>query len=88
VELAEVMDRFRGARFRALPGVPHDEIMWRFHYMMGAMSFAIAGIESVYAMAGLPCEKEPPSRMLPRLMSFLLGGLRAPLPDCGAAEKD
>ena len=87
-EYAEVMDRFLGALFRALPGVPRDEIMWRFHYMMGAMSFAIAGAESVYAMAGMPCEEEPPSRMLPRLMSFLLGGLRAPLPDFGAAETD
>ncbi|MFT3760799.1 TetR/AcrR family transcriptional regulator [Thauera sp.] len=87
-EYAEVMDRFLTALFRSLPGVPRDEIMWRFHYMMGAMSFAIAGVESVYAMAGLPREEEPPSRMLPRLMSFLLGGLRAPLPDLGAAETD
>lgn len=87
-EYAEVMDRFLGALFRALPGVPRDEIMWRFHYMMGAMSFAIAGIESVYATAGLPCKEEEPLRMRPRLMSFLLGGLRAPLPDFGAAATD
>ncbi|ENO89689.1 TetR/AcrR family transcriptional regulator [Thauera linaloolentis] len=87
-EYAEVMDRFLGALFRALPGVPRHEIMWRFHYMLGAMSFAIAGIESVYAMAGMSREAEDPSRLLPRLMSFLLGGLRAPLPDFGASGHD
>ena len=80
-EYAEVMDRVLGALFRALPEVPRTEIMWRFHFMMGAMSFAMAGIESVHAMAGLPYEDEDPARLLPRLMSFLLGGLRAPLAD-------
>jgi AcrR family transcriptional regulator len=87
-EYAEVMDRFLSALFRALPGVPRQEVMWRFHYMMGAMSFAIAGIESVYAMAGMPYEEEAPSRLLPRLMSFLLGGLRAPLPDFALPAAD
>ncbi|ENO79407.1 TetR/AcrR family transcriptional regulator [Thauera sp. 63] len=87
-EYAEVMDRFLGALFRALPGVPRTEVMWRFHFMMGAMSFAIAGIESVHAMAGMPYETDDPAKLLPRLMSFLLGGLRAPLPDFGATDTD
>ncbi|HQZ01346.1 MAG TPA: TetR/AcrR family transcriptional regulator [Thauera sp.] len=82
-EYAEVMDRFLGALFRALPEVSRAEIMWRFHFMMGAMSFAMVGIEGVQAMAGLSCKDEDPAHLLPRLMSFLLGGLRAPLPDLG-----
>ena len=56
--------------------------------IMGAMSFAIAGIESVHAMAGMPYEADDPSKLLPRLMSFLLGGLRAPLPEFGATNPD
>ena len=80
-EYAECVERFLSALYRALPEVERKEILWRFHFMMGAMSFAMAGIESVHAMAGLPYEDEEPARLLPRLMSFLLGGLRAPLAD-------
>src|SRR5690606_30684318 len=40
-EYAEVLERFLGALYRALPDVPREEILWRFHFMMGAMSYAI-----------------------------------------------
>ena len=46
-EYAEVMDRFLSALFRALPEVPRAEILWRFHFMIGAMAFAIAAAMSL-----------------------------------------
>jgi len=89
-EYSEVVDRFMGALYRALPDVPKDEILWRFHFMMGAMSYAIAGTDALRLFGGELNDTDP-ERMLPRLMSFLLGGLRAPL--CGmspggAARRD
>lgn len=84
-EYADVVTRFREALFRALPDVPQDEIVWRFHFMLGATSYAISGTDALRVAAGwsgsdarAPDDLE---RLLPRLMSFLLGGLRAPLPD-------
>ncbi|MBW7860718.1 MAG: TetR/AcrR family transcriptional regulator [Rhodocyclaceae bacterium] len=81
-EYAEVLERFLGALYQSLPGVPHEEILWRFHFMMGATSYAIAGTDALQLFAG-KFDDADPSRLLPRLMSFLLGGLRAPLADFG-----
>ena len=78
-EYSEVVQRFMGALYRALPDVPREEILWRFHFMMGAMSYAIAGTDALRLFAGE--FDEEPTRLMPRLMSFLLGGLRAPLPE-------
>ncbi|MBK9782991.1 MAG: hypothetical protein IPP59_01610 [Betaproteobacteria bacterium] len=35
------------ALFKALPDVPKAEIVWRFHFMLGATSYAIAGIDAL-----------------------------------------
>lgn len=81
-EYAEAVERFLAALYRALPDVPREEILWRFHFMMGAMSYAIAGTDALQLFAG-KFDDADPERLLPRLMSFLLGGLRAPLPGQG-----
>ncbi|PTD95950.1 TetR/AcrR family transcriptional regulator [Pseudothauera lacus] len=82
-EYAEVLERFLGALYRSLPDVPREEILWRFHFMMGAMSYAIAGTDALQLFAG-KFDDADPARLLPRLMSFLLGGLRAPLAEYAA----
>ncbi|NMG35047.1 TetR family transcriptional regulator [Azoarcus sp. TTM-91] len=84
-EYAEVLERFLGALYRALADVPREEILWRFHFMMGAMSYAIAGTDALQLFAGTFDDADP-QRLMPRLMSFLLGGLRAPLPVFSAAR--
>ena len=78
-EYQEVVDRFKTALFAALPQVPREEIVWRLHFMLGAMSYALAGTDALRLAAGLTGEDDPRA-IAPRLMSFLLGGLRAPLP--------
>ncbi|NML26638.1 TetR/AcrR family transcriptional regulator [Zoogloea dura] len=77
-EYAECVDRFLTALYRAVPEVDRKEILWRFHFMMGAMSYAIAGTDALQLVTG-KFDDEDPSQLAPRLMSFLLGGLRAPL---------
>uniref|UniRef100_UPI003342845F TetR/AcrR family transcriptional regulator n=1 Tax=Castellaniella defragrans TaxID=75697 RepID=UPI003342845F len=85
---SEVLDRFKRALIRALPDVPEIEMMWRFHFMLGATSYALSGAELLrLAKNGKTHEiesKDATQLLLDRLMSFLLGGLRAPLP--GAAH--
>ena len=88
-EYEEVIDRYKLALFRALPDVPKAEIVWRLHFMLGAMSYAIAGTDVLQVVTG--CElgdvsdvhvddKLAARHLSERLMPFLLGGLRAPLP--------
>lgn len=79
-EYAECVDRFLTALYRALPDVERKEILWRFHFMMGAMSYAIAGTDALQLVTG-KFDGDEPAHLAPRLMSFLLGGLRAPLAD-------
>lgn len=87
-EYKTVMDRFKEALFRALPEVPKAEIVWRFHFMLGATSYAIAGTDALRLVTDWQIEEEDSvdrlDRLVPRLMSFLLGGLRAPLPQFAA----
>ena len=72
--------------------VPRAEIVWRFHFMLGATSYAIAGTDALRLVADWKIEDpdtvDRNDRLVPRLMSFLLGGLRAPLPKFEAAAGD
>lgn len=83
-EYAGVIERYRKALFKALPDVPKAEIVWRFHFMLGATSYAIAGTDALRVVTDWQIEPsdtiDRTDRLVPRLMSFLLGGLRAPLP--------
>ena len=83
-EYHDVVERYKQALFQALPDVPKAEIVWRFHFMLGATSYAIAGTDLLDVVADWQAEAgedvDRVERLLPRLMSFLLGGLRAPLP--------
>ncbi len=81
-EFADVLERYKAALFRALPEVPKEEIVWRFHFMLGATSYAIAGTDTLRLVTDWQTGAidDDLERLLPRLMSFLLGGLRAPLP--------
>lgn len=82
-EYADVVERYKAALFKALPDVPRAEIVWRFHFMLGATSYAIAGTDALQLVTDWQVkegEDLQAERLMPRLMSFLLGGLRSPLP--------
>jgi AcrR family transcriptional regulator len=93
-EYEEVLTRYKEALIRSLPAVPRDEILWRFHFMLGATAYAIAGTDSPKLLDENPLSTKSKTRvgadqldfdrLLPRLMNFLIGGLRAPLPEFDA----
>lgn len=78
-EYAAVIARYKAAFFKALPDVPQEEFLWRFHFMMGAMSYAVSGADALRILG--PIDDPDPEALYARLMSFLIGGLRAPLPE-------
>ena len=73
--------RFKEALIKSLPDVPPEEIFWRFHFMLGAMSYAISGADALSILAEVSLDDNDGEALMARLMSFLIGGLRAPLPD-------
>ena len=77
-----VTQMFRDALFKALPNVPKNEIVWRFHFMVGATAYAISGngLSKLFVTAEISEDESISKRLLKkRLMSFLVGGLRSPI---------
>jgi len=74
--------RFKAAFARALPALPARELSWRLHFIMGALSYTLAGTDALKLIAELnPHETGNDDMLLRRLAPFLLAGLTAPLPD-------
>ena len=67
--------RFVAALRRALPELPEEELLWRVHFMMGAMAHAMCIAPVFPQMAGDATDMEP---RMQRLVTFLGAGFRAP----------
>jgi len=65
-----------------LPHLPRKELSWRLHFIMGALSYTLAGTDAHKIISELsPGETNSDEILLRRLAPFLLAGLNAPLPD-------
>jgi AcrR family transcriptional regulator len=81
-QYALMIARFKTAFGRALPHLPRRELSWRLHFIMGALSYTLAGTDALKIIAELkPLETGNDEILLRRLAPFLLAGLTAPLPD-------
>ncbi len=77
----ETTQRFKKAFSAALPELPREELFWRLHFVLGAMSYTMAGNDMNKVLTD--CEvfnPENPDVVLIRLIPFLSAGLKAPLP--------
>ena len=82
-EYREVIERYKQAFIDALPDVPRQEVAWRFQFMLGATAYALAGNDFLQVSVQFDGDELPEDqarRLWPRLCSFLLGGMRAPIP--------
>ena len=66
--------RFVGALRRAVPDLPQEELMWRIHFMVGAMAHTMCRAPIFPELAGDVTNMEPRLR---RLVTFLAAGFRA-----------
>ena len=81
-QCALMIARFKAAFGRALPHLPARELSWRLHFIMGALSYTLAGTDALKLIAELSPKESPNDEvLLRRLAPFLLAGLKAPLPD-------
>src|SRR5215471_11796867 len=85
-QYAVMILRFKSAFARALPELPPKELSWRLHFIMGALSYTLAGTDALKLIAELtPTESGNDEMLLRRLAPFLLAGLKSPLPEGSAA---
>jgi AcrR family transcriptional regulator len=86
-QYAEMIARFKDAFLEALPHLTREELTWRLHFVMGALSYTLAGTDTLKLMlqvlGGEPADDE---RLLQRLAPFLAAGLKAPLGDAKKLE--
>ena len=75
----EMIARFRAAFSRALPNIPREELSWRLHFVMGALSYTLAGADMLKIISQRqPEEATHDELLLKRLAPFLAAGLRSP----------
>jgi len=87
-QYAVMIARFKAAFGRALPHLPRKELSWRLHFIMGALSYTLAGTDALKLIAELnPHETTNDEILLRRLAPFLLAGLTAPLPAASAVTR-
>jgi AcrR family transcriptional regulator len=86
-QYAVMIARFKAAFGRALPELPKKELSWRLHFVMGALSYTLAGTDALKLIAALsPREAGNDEMLLHRLAPFLVAGLKAPLPDLSEVD--
>ena len=83
----EVVERFRAALVRALPHIPERELAWRMHFMLGTMSYVVAGSDAAQLTVSYEVRRsERPESVMKRIVPFLVAGLTAPVPDSSRAD--
>lgn len=81
-QYAEMITAFRHAFGRALPHLPREEVSWRLHFLMGALSYTLAGTDALKMIEKYhSSEQGNDALLLSRLAPFLAAGLRAPPSD-------
>jgi len=82
----EVVRRFSAAFEQAAPELPKTELMWRMHFVIGAMVHTLMQGGFVHQLGAQTGEGNEVEANIERLTRFAAAGLRAPLPQTEVPE--
>jgi len=82
-EFAPSLQRFLPALQRLLPELSREELLWRFHFGVGAMSQTLSCGSMLERFSEGRCSMANPEEVLDRLVRFFVAGLRSPASDPG-----
>lgn len=71
-----VVQRFMRAVGKAMPGVAEEELLWRMHFMAGAMIHAMAHEELLFRVTHGACGSPSMEQTLSRFVRFSAAGLK------------
>ena len=78
-QYAAMIGLYKEAFLKALPHLSRQELTWRLHFVMGALSYTLAGTDALKLFAQVAAtDKENDELLLQRLAPFLVAGLKAP----------
>lgn len=73
-----VLDRFIAAFGRALPGLPHDEILWRMFFMIGVMTQTMTCGHHLKFVSEGRCDPGNTDEAIARMVAFVTAAMRSP----------
>ena len=74
----KVFRRYLQLLQEAVPGIPPLELFWRVHFMLGAASFSMAGIEGLREIVARDFDVDVSAeQVLSLLVPFMAAGMRA-----------
>jgi AcrR family transcriptional regulator len=74
---------FIDALCECLPELPRDEVLWRFHFMLGTIYYTATGPHRIKAFSQGRCDPASASENIKHLIPFLANGFRAPASPVG-----
>ena len=77
-QYAVMIGRYKEAFLKALPHLSRQELTWRLHFVMGALSYTLAGTDALKLFAEATSTTDNDELLLQRLAPFLVAGLKAP----------
>jgi AcrR family transcriptional regulator len=77
-QYAGMIGRYKEAFLKALPHLSRQELTWRLHFVMGALSYTLAGTVALKLFAEATSTTNNDELLLQRLAPFLVAGLKAP----------
>jgi AcrR family transcriptional regulator len=78
-QYAAMIGLYKEAFLKALPHLSRQELTWRLHFVMGALSYTLAGTDALKLFAQVTAtDKDNDELLLQRLAPFLVAGLKAP----------
>jgi AcrR family transcriptional regulator len=80
--VAENFDRsssiFLNAIHRCLPRLAYEDVLWRFHFLLGTVNYTAVGPHRITVLSEGRCDPLQVEDTLRELISFLAAGFRAP----------
>jgi AcrR family transcriptional regulator len=85
--MKEVVTRFAAAFCRAVPDIPQEVVMWRVHFMVGAMVFTLNVPRATPAGGRVVFETAADEDAFERLVEFVAAGMRAPVTPSSGGQR-
>ncbi len=77
-ELSEIIARFVPAFAQALPHLGRQELVWRIHFMAGAMAHVVGGHRMLLIALGDEADVDDVDTIADHIVRFLTAGMQAP----------
>jgi AcrR family transcriptional regulator len=76
-----VLDRFIAAFSRALPHLPHHEVLWRIFFMVGVMAQTMTVGRHLHSISRGACDPSRTDETVARIVQAVAASMRAPVLD-------